>query len=179
VVENAPVIVESLSSEAALSLAEDCTQRDSRLRVLLGETGQSPPFYVCFSDIGGTIEIGVSSGDKVIDPNRKLVVDPEPRLLRVRSLSSQATVGPALDLFEVSAFNADRVRIAMPVDLKIGDDHVLGLTEASVTLAGEESVATVIQAAPLAPGQTSLHVSPRLLSQPDCVSDPVTVVPSP
>ena len=53
VVEHAPVIIESLHSEAALSLTPDCSERTTRLRVLLGATGESPPFILCFSDLGG------------------------------------------------------------------------------------------------------------------------------
>jgi hypothetical protein len=176
VVENAPVIVESLGSEAALSLAEGCEQRQTRLRVQLDATGQSSPFYLCFSDIGGTIPFSVTSGEKAIEPNRQVVVDAEPRLLRVSALTSQVTVGFPVDLFEVSAYNANRVRIAMPVDLHIGNDQVLAVDTASVTLSDEANPATVIQAGALMPGVTELHVSPRLLAMPDCVSPAVTVV---
>ena len=176
VVENAPVIVESLGSEAALSLAEGCEKRETRLRVRLDATGQSSPFYLCFSDIGGTIPFSVTSGAKAIEPNREVVVDAEPRLLRVSALTSQVTVGFPVDLFEVSAYNANRVRIAMPVDLHIGNDQVLAVDTASVTLADEDNTATVIQAGALMPGVTELHVSPRLLAMPDCVSPAVTVV---
>lgn len=176
VVANAPVIVESLGSEAALSLAEGCENRETRLRVRLDATGQSSPFYLCFSDIGGTIPFSVTSGEKTIEPNREVVVDAEPRLLRVSALTSQVTVGFPVDLFEVSAYNANRVRIAMPVDLHIGNDQVLAIDTASVTLADEANTATVIQAGALMPGVTELHVSPRLLAMPDCVSPAVTVV---
>ena len=176
VVENAPVIVESLGSEAALSLAEGCEKRETRLRVRLDATGQSSPFYICFSDIGGTIPFSVTSGEKAIEPNRVVIADAEPRLLRVRALTSQITVGFPVDLFEISAYNANRVRIAMPVDLHIGDDQVLSVDAASLTLSDEENLATVIQAGALTPGVTELHVSPRLLAMPDCVSPAVTVV---
>lgn len=176
VVENAPVIIESLGSEAALSLAEGCEKRETRLRVRLDATGQSSPFYLCFSDIGGTIPFSVTSGQKSIEPNRVVVVDAEPRLLRVRALTSTVKVGFPVNLFEISAYNANRVRIAMPVDLHIGDDQVLSVDAASLTLSDEANIATVIQAGALTPGVTELHVSPRLLAMPDCVSPAVTVV---
>jgi hypothetical protein len=64
----------------------------------------------------------------------------------------------------------------MPVDLHIGNDQILAIDTASVTLADEANTATVIQAGALAPGVTELHVSPRLLAMPDCVSPAVTVV---
>jgi hypothetical protein len=92
-------------------------------------------------------------------------------------LTSLVPIGAAVDLFEVSAYSADRVRISMPVDLKVGNDQILVLSAASTTLASEIDPATVIQVTPLTPGTTELHVSPRLLTMPDCVSDPVTVVP--
>jgi hypothetical protein len=175
VIANAPVVIESTSSEAALSLEKACASRASRMRVTLDATGQSPPFYLCFSDVGGDIALLVSSGQKVLDPNRHIIVDPEPRLLRVRALTSKVITSAAVDLFEVSAYDANRVRIPLPVDLRVGDDQVLGIGEASATLAGEESPATILQATPIAKGQTSLHVTPRLLSQPDCASELVTV----
>jgi hypothetical protein len=179
VVANAPVVVESLGSEAALSLTEDCEARQTRVRVLLDSTGQSSAFFLCFSDIGGTIPFSVTSGAKSIEPNREIVVDPEPRLLRVVALTSQIIVGFPVDLFEISAYNANRRRIAMPVDLHMGNDQVLSIPAASVALADEENVATVIQAGALAPGVTELHVSPRLLAMPDCVSPAVTVTATP
>lgn len=179
IVENAPVIVESLHSEAALSLAEDCTQRQTRMRVLLGATGESPPFYICFSDLGGTVPIAVNSGQKAIEPNREIIVDPEPRLLRVRTLKETAFAGELTDLFEISAYNAERVRIAMPVDLASSSQKVLPLSKASVTLNDEENDATVLSLVPGDPGTAQLHVFPRLLSKPDCASQTVTVVEPP
>ncbi len=176
---NAPVIIETLSTEAALSLTDDCVTRQSRIRVTLDATGQSAPFFLCFSDVGGTIQFGVSSGQKFIDPNKQVLVDPEPRLLRVRSLVSQLLVGSPFNLFEVTAYNADRVRISMPVDVKIDDDQVLAIDVASVTLSGDLSEPTVLQALPLKAGVTRLHAYPRLLSMPDCVSDDVVVVDPP
>ncbi|XXX72936.1 hypothetical protein WMF30_35340 [Sorangium sp. So ce134] len=176
VVEHAPVIIESLHSEAALSLAPDCRERTTRLRVLLGATGESPPFTLCFSDLGGEVTLAVSSGQKALEPNPSLTVDPEPRLLRVRALRSVVTAGTPGDLFEVSAYNAERVRIAVPVDLAVGDDQVIALGEASVTLRGEDSEATIIQGVAVAPGTTALRVTPRLLASPECSSEAVTVV---
>ncbi|WP_437923819.1 hypothetical protein WMF37_33005 [Sorangium sp. So ce291] len=176
VVEHAPVIIESLHSEAALSLTPDCRERATRLRVLLGATGESPPFTLCFSDLGGEVTLAVSSGQKAIEPGPSLTVDPEPRLLRVRALRSVVTAGTPGDLFEVSAYNAERVRIAVPVDLAVGDDQVIALGEASVTLRGEDSEATIIQGVAVAPGTTELRVTPRLLESPECTSEPITVV---
>jgi len=160
-------------------LKADCSDRKPKLRVLLGTTGESPPFYLCFSDNGGTLNFSVTSGQKAIDPQPSVLVEPEPRLLRVRSLQTQVpqSVSP-VDLFEVSAYNADRVRIAVPVDVAMADSTVLALDLASVTLNDSSSAATVLHATPLSAGTTTLHVTPQLFSMPDCASPPVTVVPT-
>jgi hypothetical protein len=180
VVENAPVIIEPVnSSEAALSLSPKCEERLPRLRVLLDIEGKSEPFYLCFSDIGGTIEFAVTSGQKTIEPNREIIVDPEPRLLRVRTLQSTVVTNDPIDLFEISAYSADRVRIKMPVDLVTSNDLVLPLEQASISLNDEENIATVLQVVPGQPGQAELHVTPRLLSNPDCASQTITVLASP
>lgn len=177
VVENAPVTIESLHAEAELSLDPACknVDRQTRLRVLLDATGQSPPFFLCFSDLGGNVTIAVTSGQKTIDPPRQIQVDPEPRLLRVRNLKDFVEAGTPIDLFEISAYNANRVRIAMPIDLETSDEQVLPLNQASITLTGESDDPTVIQVLPTKPGTAQLHVTPRLLTSPDCTSQTVTV----
>jgi len=180
VVENAPVIIESLSGEAALSLSAACDEADrkSRLRVLLGPTGESERFFLCFSDIGGAAEFAVTSGQKQLDPGPKIIVDPEPRLLSVRTLQSVVEVGPELDLFEINAYDVNLVRIEMPVDLSIEpDNQVLTLEKASVTLDKEPEPSTVIAGTPKAEGVVNLHVRPRLFKNPDCISDPISVIP--
>lgn len=179
VVENAPVIVESLFSEAAVSTTQDCLDRRTRLRVLLDGTGESQRFFLCFSDIGGEASFAVSSGEKQLDPGPRITIDPEPHLLRVRALQSVVEIGPQTDLFEVSAYDVNRVRLAMPVDLTIDDDQVVMLEQASVTLDKEPTPATLIAGTPKAVGAVQLHVKPRLLSQPDCTSDAISIVEAP
>jgi hypothetical protein len=180
VLENAPVIVESLYSEAALSLDAACTDRQTRLRLLLDATGQSPRFHLCFSDIGGEASFAITSGQKgAIEPNPTIQVEPEPRLLRVRPVQSVVELGKPIDLFEVSAYNVNRIRIPIPVDLKSSDDQVMNLAQASLTLAGEENPATLVEVDPAAVGTALLHVTPRLLSSPACASDPITVEETP
>jgi hypothetical protein len=179
-VEHAPVVIESLSSEAELSLDAGCADADrvTRLRLQLDASGASEPFYVCFSDLGGDIQLAVTSGQKTVEPSPSISVDPEPRLLRVASLKSDVPVSLApVDLFEVSAYSADRVRIAVPVDLVVDASNVLDLPVFSVTLADEQAPATIVSGTPKAPGAAALHVRPRLLSQPDCSSSLVTVTP--
>jgi len=180
-VENAPVLIESLAAEAALSLdpACDSDQRKTRLRVLLDKTGESPPFYFCFSDIGGTAEFAVTSGEISLPVNPTIIVDPEPRVLRVAALTS--TVEQALslatttELFEVTAFNTDLEQIAMPVDLESSDPEVMKLLKASSTLSAEGIDPTTISILAVAPGKAVLHVRPRLFSKPDCASIEITV----
>jgi hypothetical protein len=179
VVEHAPVLVESLSSEGALSLDADCADRSTRLRVELGATGESPRFYLCFSDLGGDVTFAASSGEQSGDrapPPHTLSVQPEPRLLRVVALATQAHVGEVETLFEVSAYDAARERIAMDVDLAI-DSDVLLLGQASAALGEDGAAPTLLDAEAIAPGATALHVTPRLLAAPDCASATVTVVP--
>lgn len=180
VVENAPVIIEPVnSSEAAMSLSPKCEERLPRLRVTLDIEGKSEPFYLCFSDIGGTIQFAVTSGQKTIEPSREIEVDPEPRLLRVRTLQQTVFTNDPVDLFEITAYGADRQRIQMPVDLVTSNDLVLPLEQASITLNDEDNVATILQVVPGQPGQAELHVTPRLLTSPDCASETITVLASP
>jgi hypothetical protein len=177
VLTNAPVTIESLHAECELSLDPACKAQDrqSRLRILLRASGETDPFYLCFSDLGGEVEVAVSSGQKKVEPNRTIQVDPEPRLLRVRNLKDFVETGTPIDLFEISAYNANRVRISIPIDLETSDEQVLPLTQASITLTGETDDPTVIQVLPTKPGTAQLHVTPRLLNSPDCTSQTVTV----
>lgn len=180
VVENAPVIIEALSSEALLSEKSDCVERSSRLRVLLGQTGESETFFLCFSDIGGPAGFAVTSGEKLIEAEANTIqVDAEPRLLRVRALQSTVEAYVPGDLFEVSAFDVNRVGIPMPVDLKVDDDQIIALSKSTITLAGEPEPATAISGTPKAAGSVMLHVTPRLLAMPECTSEEVTVVEVP
>jgi hypothetical protein len=180
VVENAPVTIEALSSEALLSTAIDCLDRKTRLRVLLGQTGESDKFYLCFSDIGGPASFAVTSGEKLIEPETTTIqVDAEPRLLRVRSLQSVVEIDVPGDLFEVSAFDVNRVGLQMPVDLSVDDDQIVALHKSTVTLDGEPNPATAISGTPKAAGTVQLSVTPRLLAMPKCTSELVTVVELP
>lgn len=181
VVENAPVVIESLSSEGALSLAADCADEDrvTRIRLLLGPTGESPPFYVCFSDIGGQVELAVTSGLLVVSPSPTFDVDPEPRVLRVAALAEAVVEGESVELFEITAFDTDLQRIAMDVDLQSSDASVMQLLQASDTLTGEGIQPTRLLVTPVGLGTATLHVRPRLFSEPDCESIPITVTPSP
>lgn len=182
IVANAPVVIEALSSEAALSLDPACASKDrkSRLRTILNETGESPPFYLCFSDIGGeSVEFSVRSGELDINPNPSVRVAPEPRVLRVAALASTLVEGIPAEQFEVVAFNTDLEPIAMSVDLESSNSEVLKLTQASAMLSEDGATPTVLTVTPLAVGTATIHVRPRLFKQPDCESTETTVTAAP
>jgi hypothetical protein len=128
----------------------------------------------------------VTSGEKLIEPESTTIqVDAEPRLLRVRALQSVVELGIPGDLFEVSAFDVNRVGLEMPVDLTIVDDNgdpadqVIALSKSTLTLDGEPNPATAINGLPRAAGTVQLSVTPRLLATPKCTSEEVTVVEFP
>lgn len=177
IVMNAPVIVQSKSPEAALALSPKCedVDRATRLRVLLDSNGESPPFYLCFSDIGGDAEFEVTSGSLSVTPNPTLHIEAEPRVLRVAAIAPSVAIGEVGSLFEVTAFNTDLQRIAMDIDLESSDPEVLKLVAASATLAAEGADPTEIIVSPLTLGKAALHVRPRLFKQPDCASIDITV----
>jgi hypothetical protein len=206
-VENAPVTVEALNSEGALSLSADCPDpapaapddpfvRQSKLRVLLDAKGQSPPFYLCFSDHGGTIPFTFSSGQLSLAKleagqpldRSEIVVETEPRLLRVVTKNPVVAVGEQAE-FEITAYNSDLVKIAMTVFAQPNDPFVLQLAEgSSATLVttpaadpqGGEMVTqpeAVVRVIAEDVGATELSVTPNLLDSPVCESAPVTVVP--
>jgi hypothetical protein len=182
VVANAPVIIESLSSEAALSLDAACdeTSRKSRLRVVLDATGESPPFHLCFSDIGGDkVEFLVKSGQLTMQDNPTLRVEPEPRVLRVSATTQTIVEGTLVELFEVTAFDTDLQPIAMSVDLESSDPAVLKLATSSTVLSADGANPTGVTVAPLAAGTATLHVRPRLFKNPDCESFEITVTAAP
>lgn len=181
VVASAPVIIESLSSEAALSLSAACADADRapRLRVLLDDTGQSPPFFVCFSDLGGPVQLSVTSGLLSVTPPPSFDVEPEPRVLRVAALAEEVVLDESVELFEVTAFNTDLERIAMDVDLLTSDASVMKLLQASDTLSGEGVQPTRLVVTPVGLGTAVLHVRPRLFAEPDCTSIPINVIAAP
>lgn len=182
--ENAPVIVETLSGDGALSLDESCADRTTRVRVLLDATGQSPRFFACLSDLGGDIGFAVSSGAKAVDPTPSIEVDAEPRILRVRVLDGKQTLDLTelpTDVFEVSAYDVSLQALPMDVDLDIVGvpADVLTLTEGSITLAPQGAAPVIVSAIPTNAGTGRLVVTPRLLAEPQCSSDDVTVLPIP
>ncbi len=179
-VEHAPVTIETLSGEGALSTSAECVERKTRLRVLLDATGESPPFFLCFSDIGGEIDFAVTSSAKTITPPPSITIDPEPRILRVRVLDGQSNIETSFvpePLFEVSAYDVSLSALALDVDLSVDSSPagVLSLNEGSITLAPEGAAAAVVSGVPNIDGTANLVVTPRLLASPMCSSGTVTV----
>jgi hypothetical protein len=177
VVENAPVYIESLEGEGALSLDADCSERVTRLRVLLGPTGESAPFRLCFSDIGGAIPFGFFSGEhngSLAPEPRVLTAEPEPRLLRVTTLVDSIFVGETAAIWQVDAYDANLDVVAMSLDLEV-DKSVLRLDAATAQTSSEPSNPTLVLGEGRASGTTQLRVRPRLLATPECVSEDVTV----
>jgi hypothetical protein len=179
VAEHAPVIVESLSSEGALSLTADCAERVTRLRVTLDANGESPRFFVCFSDVGGQVDLVATSGQKTLD--RRVLVSPEPRLLRVRVRDGASELfvgGPPTDIFEVSAFDVRLTAVQMDVDLATtGVVDALLLETNSATTAPQNAEPISVGATPNAEGVARLVVTPRLLAAPACESAAIEVLP--
>ncbi len=180
VVEHAPVIVQSLHPEARLSRYADCRTRETRLRVMLNALGESPGFYLCFSDLGGDdIEVAYSSGEKINETPRELDVMPEPRLLRIRRLKAVVIEGSEDQaVASVDAFNANLDQVAMAVDIFSSHVSVLAPDSGSLLLAEGDDPAEEVTADALSPGTATISVAPRLYDSPLCSSDTITVAES-
>jgi hypothetical protein len=181
VVEHAPVIVESLYSEAMLSLDQTCPEagRDSRIRVQLDANGQSPTFYLCFSDIGGeSVKVVFRSGELVNEDafSLTLKVDPEPRLLHVVGLFKDVLVDlQPIAVAEVTAYDANLNLVAMQVDVESTDKLVLAPTQPTLQLSNNPDSLSNVWAYAKQSGEAVLQVTPRLLSSPLCPTDTITV----
>ncbi|MSP26766.1 MAG: hypothetical protein EXR75_16810 [Myxococcales bacterium] len=179
--EHAPVLIESLHPEAFVSLEPDCLPpHASRLRVQLDAVGQSPPFFFCFSDLGGNVPVAYASGDTKGD-SLTLSVDPEPRLLRVVTADATLSLDPLVlvKVLELSAFDSDLNQLALKVDVTSSDPEVFSLVDATVKLPGadEGDVPLSVFGRALAAGKVTLSVSPALYITPSCASLPIVVEP--
>jgi hypothetical protein len=178
VIEHAPVIIQTLHPEVVVSLDPSCPEpRASHLRVQLDATGNSPPFYFCFSDIGGTdARIAFNSGGQITVTPRTLDIDPEPRLLRlVTTLTDLSTADGSASPVSVSAFDADLQKVELAVDMRSTDTSVLRLTNATATLPAEGGGVLAVQTTIEGPGTAQIEITPELHSQPVCSSLPITV----
>jgi hypothetical protein len=179
-IEHAPVIIESLHSEAFISLDPSCpAPRSTRLRTQLDAVGRSPAFYFCFSDVGGqTVKLTARSGQ--FNDDKTLAIDAEPRLLRVLTINDALNVNKftPVKVVEVAGYDSDLNRVGFDVDLTT-DNKVLKLEEATVTLigknAGDKNLGVSVFA--VGPGTSKLTVRPALYTTPACGSLTITVQP--
>ncbi len=179
--QHAPVVVESLHTEAFVSLDASCSgAHASRLRVQLDASGESPPFYFCFSDLGGSVPFAFASGDTKGDAVA-LSVDPEPRLLRVVTTDATIFVNPfqPAKVLEVAAYDSDLNQLALKVDVASSEPEILSVVDATVKLPGKDEgdlpLSVFVLAA--AEGEATLSISPSLYSTPSCSSVPIVVAP--
>ncbi|MBI4956966.1 MAG: hypothetical protein HY908_33435 [Myxococcales bacterium] len=175
-IKNAPVVVQSLDPEAALSNSVDCAVRVSRLRVLLDEVGESPKFYFCFSDLGGdAVRFAALSGADTTE--RELRVAAEPRLFRL--VTTAPSLGPfeqGQQVAELSAYDAEFRPVQMRVDVASTDLTVLSPQPASVTTSSDEQqpvVAITVNSGPS--GSARVRVTPELRATPACETSLITI----
>ena len=173
IIENAPVVVESLHPEGALSLDPACVERTSRLRVLLDVIGQSPPFYMCFSDLGGNpMPFAAKSGG--FEAKRNLKVAAEPRLLRIVTTSTFLPYDSAArKIADLSAYDAEFQRVSMPVEIFSTDYSVIEPENASLDTSTAAAVPLTVDSH--APGVARLQITPALHSSPACQTANITV----
>ena len=179
VVQHAPVIVQTLHPEVFVTLDASCSPpRDTRLRLQLNALGQSPKFYFCFSDIGGSgAELAFTSGAKQGN-SRFVTIDPEPRLLRVITTKTEISAfsGP-VDVVSVSAFDADLRKVPVTVDIRSTDATIFTPNQPTVVLPNDGEDAKLVFVTPSSTGEAKLLVSPELHDSPVCASDLITVLP--
>ncbi len=178
VIEHAPVIIQTLHPEMVVSLDPTCPEpRTGHLRVQLDATGNSPPFYFCFSDIGGSQALVAfnSGGQNNVSP-RMLEIDAEPRLLRiVTTIEMMSTAEFSANPVSVTAFDAALQKVQFVVDMRSTDTAVLTLPNATGTLPREGAAALRVEARPAGPGTAQIEVMPELHTEPVCTSLPITV----
>lgn len=181
VVQHAPVTVHTLHPESAVSLDPGCEDRRVSVRVQMNELGESSPFYVCFSDLGGDdIVLSASSGEKGTF-DRVLNVAAEPRTIRLRTLEQGLIAGSgAVAILEITALDAERQKIPLRIDVRSTDPTVLQLTQGTVTLAGGNvDLGLALTALVRDPGEATIQVSPEFFSEPVCLSEAMVVQASP
>lgn len=182
VITNAPVIVQTLHPEVELSLSPQCRMEDRRatVRVLLDHLGESQPFFICFSDIGGeNVRISLTSGEKISAANpdtRILQVDAEPRLIRLLSTNTHFEYsGQTKKVLEISAIDAELNRVRMNVDVESSNPSIIQLDEATIELSELGEVGAILNGTSGDPGMAVINVRPEFFSEPECKSEIYTV----
>jgi hypothetical protein len=176
VIHNAPVIVQSLDTEAFVTLDPACPPpRNSRLRVQLDELGRSPSFYFCFSDLGTqNLELVATSGDKLA--SRPIEVDAEPRLLRVVTTDHEVFVGEQdTEIGAISGFNSDLEQVSFRVDVRSSDPSIVTVSSPTELLP-EDGDVQLIRITPVSPGTARVFITPELRDSPRCETDEITVL---
>lgn len=178
VIRHAPVIIESQSPEIFITYDPTCAPpRNTRLRVQLNDTGTSPKFFLCFSDLGDAQANILATSGLAREDRRVIDVVSEPRLLELKS--ETATISPldgSVPIVDVSAFDADLRNVQFRVDIRSEDPSVLDPAQAFALLPGPDGGGPAqVLARGLQPGTARILVSPELFDEPVCASEPITV----
>lgn len=179
-IANAPVVIQSPSTEVEFSAAPDCKARSSTMTVLLDGSGDSSPAYACFSAVGGTIAIQASSGELgVLETSRRTIqVDAEPQLLSVTAINPVVHTGAQVHAFQIVARDVLGQRVGMSVSATTTGTASVQLTQSTFVLGDESStLLTLVDVTPSAPGTLQLHVSPDLVPNVGCDSPTIAVQP--
>lgn len=181
VVKNAPVQVSSDSTEAEFSTEQACTTatRSTRIVIRLNDEGESDAFYVCFSNVGGTLKVSAKSGEITSGPIRVFIVDPEPRLLEIKPLVPIAIMGTEADLWQVLAYGAANM---LPIPLEVDFKSIgvpMSLAKATAKLSTDTNAPTTIRVTPLAVGTAAVRVAPQFRADKACESSDIPVQEAP
>jgi hypothetical protein len=171
---NAPVVLSASTPEAEFSTTADCATHTPRLALLLDAIGETPEAYVCFSDVGGDIELRATSG-LVQAPGRHVTVDAEPAYLTVMPVNTKLHVSDVTADFEVQAFDALGDRVALDVQARLlgtGTGKLDKLTDTTSV-----DALTVWHVVLGDPGTLALQVAPEIFPSKSCTSPDVTILP--
>ncbi len=177
---NAPVVIESPSTEVEFSVLPDCKMRNSTLAVTLDASGDSTPGYACFSALGGLIPIQAASGElgSVDTSRRQIQVDGEPQFLSVTAVNPEGHLGQTLNLFQIVARDALGQRVAISVTASASGTGTVQLTQSTFLLTDDSNPQpTLVNVLPTATGDVRLHVAPDLVPNLGCDSPTVSIVP--
>lgn len=178
--ENAPITVAALSADVRISKKKDCSALEPSISTTLDANGNSPSFYLCFSDAGGSLLLTYTSG--TTSAMSTFTVDSEPHLLKVEPINPQAPLSVAagdVPAFDVAAYGADlEQRIALPVHMSLAGTAMAKLDRAAFTLTGDvNQPPDEVTLLPISTGGLVLHVTPGVFSKPDCASVAIHVDP--
>jgi hypothetical protein len=186
VVTNAPVMLQSMSPEAAFSATQDCSNRSQDMTLTLDDAGQATA-WACFSDLGGSLEgmnahqiaLSVASGEAQVGTTGtvSIAVDPEPLALSVIALDSLLPT-PAMypmptPLFQLAAYDILGQPATMDVQISLTGTSVSLLGQATYTVGG--AMPSVVDVTATTAGTIQAHVWAPLAPSIMCPSSTVTV----